>query len=59
MVYGNNYSIPFEVTVTLGENSIEKIEVTDHGGETEEILQTAIDKLIPRIEEHQSPLWMR
>lgn len=54
MVYGNNYSIPFEVTVTLGENSIEKIEVTDHGGETEEILQTAIDKLIPRIEEHQS-----
>jgi succinate dehydrogenase/fumarate reductase flavoprotein subunit/uncharacterized protein with FMN-binding domain len=53
-VYGNNYSIPFTVDVTLSEDSIEKIEVTDIGGETEEIIQTAIDNLIPSIEENQS-----
>lgn len=53
-VYGNNYSMPFEVTVTLSENSIDDIEVTDEGGETHEIIQTAIDSMIPDIEEYQS-----
>ncbi len=53
-VYGNNYSRPFEVTVTLSENSIDDIEVTNIGGETQEIIQTAIDNLIPRIKENQS-----
>ncbi len=53
-VYGNNYSRPFEVTVTLGTDTIEDIEVTDLGGETEEIASTAIEKLIPRIREYQS-----
>ena len=40
-VYGNNYSVPFTVTVTLTEDSIENIEVTDIGGETADIIQTA------------------
>ena len=53
-VYGNNYSRPFEVTVTLGEDSIEDIQVTDIGGETQEIIQTVIDNLIPRIKSNQS-----
>lgn len=53
-VYGNNYSRPFEVTVTLSENAIDDIEVTSIGGETQEIIQTAIDNLIPRIKENQS-----
>ena len=53
-VYGNNYSRPFEVTVTLSENSIDDIDVTNIGGETQEIIQTAIDNLIPRIKENQS-----
>ena len=53
-VYGNNYSRPFEVTVTLGKDSIDDIQVTDIGGETQEIIQTVIDNLIPRIKSNQS-----
>ena len=53
-VYGNNYSRPFEVAVTLGEDSIDDIQVTDIGGETQEIIQTVIDNLIPRIKSSQS-----
>ena len=53
-VYGNNYSRPFEVAVTLGEDSIDDIQVTDIGGETQEIIQTVIDNLIPRIKSNQS-----
>ena len=53
-VYGNNYSRPFEVKVTLSENAIDNIQVTNIGGETEEIIQTAIDNLIPRILKNQS-----
>lgn len=53
-VYGNNYSKPFTVSVTLSADSIDDIQVTDIGGETEDIIQTAIDNLIPRIKESQS-----
>ncbi|MPM56834.1 Urocanate reductase [bioreactor metagenome] len=38
----------------LGDGSIDSIEVTNIGGETADIIQTAIDKLIPRIMESQS-----
>ena len=53
-VYGNNYSRPFKVAVTLGKDSIDDIQVTDIGGETQEIIQTVIDNLIPRIKSNQS-----
>lgn len=53
-VYGNNYSLPFDVRVIIENNAISNIEVTDIGGETSEILQSAIDTYIPRILETQS-----
>ena len=57
-VYGNNYIMPFVVDVTLQGGAIKAIEVTDRGGEFSEyddgILQSAIDRLIPRIIDAQS-----
>lgn len=57
-VYGNNPTLPFEVTVTIADNAIANIEVTNPGGEWSEyddyILQSAIATFIPRILEAQS-----
>ena len=57
-VYGNSYSMPFSVDVTIEGGKIKAIEVTDRGGESSEyddgIIESVIDKLIPRILEHQS-----
>ena len=57
-VYGNNFTMPFEVTVTISDNKVTAIEITDRGGEYSEydysILETAINNLIPRIIETQS-----
>ena len=32
-VYGNNFTMPFEVTVTISDNKVTAIEITDRGGE--------------------------
>ncbi|MEL7648150.1 MAG: FAD-binding protein [Sedimentibacter sp.] len=57
-VYGNNYTLPFEVSVTIANNAISAIEVTNVGGEWSEyndaIIQSAISTFIPRIIESQS-----
>lgn len=53
-VYGNNYSLPFHVQVTIQDGKLDGITVTDVGGETVSILQTAIDRYIPRVLESQS-----
>ena len=57
-VYGSNFDVPFQVAVTLKDNRIEDIAVTDIGGEWSEydstILDSAVEKLIPRILETQS-----
>lgn len=43
-----------EVKVTVDENSIVDIEVSRDNGETPPILQSVIDKMVPRMLEHQS-----
>lgn len=57
-VYGNSYSMPFSVDVTIEGGGIKAIEVTDRGGESSEyddgIIESVIDNLIPRILEYQS-----
>ncbi len=57
-VYGNNFSVPFQVAVTFADNKISNIEVVDKGGEYAEydfsILDSAVETMIPRILESQS-----
>ncbi|MCR3922145.1 MAG: FAD-binding protein [Firmicutes bacterium] len=53
-VLGFSYSDKFSVKVTIAENEIKEIEVVDIGKESPYILASAVDKLIPRIIEHQS-----
>ncbi|HHV07506.1 MAG TPA: FAD-binding protein [Firmicutes bacterium] len=43
-----------QVSVTVDENSILDIDVSKDNGETPPILQSVIDKMVPRIIEHQS-----
>ncbi|MFR5602039.1 MAG: FAD-binding protein [Lachnospiraceae bacterium] len=43
-----------EVSVTVNEKQIESIEVTPDNGETQTVLQSAIDLLIPKMIENQS-----
>ena len=54
--YGQGFYLgePIKVNVTVDENSILEIEVVKDNGETPTILQAAIDKMVPRIIEHQS-----
>jgi succinate dehydrogenase/fumarate reductase flavoprotein subunit/uncharacterized protein with FMN-binding domain len=44
----------FAVEVTIADNEIAAIEVVDSGGETEAILRTVTERMVPRILEHQS-----
>ena len=53
-VNGFSYTQKFGVEVTIKDNAITAIEVVDLGGETPGIIQTVIDRMIPRIIEHQS-----
>ncbi len=43
-----------EVSVTVDENSILEIDVSFDNGETTPILQSVVDKMVPRMLEHQS-----
>ena len=52
-VWGFSVDTQMEVSVTVSENEILSIEVGANG-ETEPILQSAVDLLIPRMIEHQS-----
>ncbi|MGB3933003.1 MAG: FAD-binding protein [bacterium] len=54
--YGQGFYLgePIKVDVTVDENSIVDIKVDMENGETPTILQAAIDKIVPRILEHQS-----
>lgn len=53
---GSGYYVaePIEVEVEVDESSILSIEVSMENGETKPILQSVIDKMIPRMIEHQS-----
>ena len=53
-VKGFSLTDKFGVEVTIKDNRIANIEVVDQGKETPAILQTVIDRMIPRIIEHQS-----
>jgi uncharacterized protein with FMN-binding domain len=53
-VRGNNYDRAFQVRVVIKDGRIDQIKVVDAGGEVPAILQTVVDKLIPRIIASQS-----
>ena len=54
--YVDGYSLTqeFGVSVAIQDNQITAIEVVDSGGETPAIFNTVIERMIPRIIEHQS-----